>query len=408
MSAKSIVLKRKIDGAIYDLLPKTLASLVFDPNGKAIDEVFASLSETYGNKEEFDKLKKAFDTLTNGAAEQYDTIKEIGDWISEHNDAYEALLLAVNKKVDKLKLSVYVSATDTDDGALEVVADDTTDDVITSTQIRQKDVVEDLPGVEVGDYVKLQSNVTVGDILTLAADGGISDSGYTAGGDTLADEAKDTVIATEKGVTDALTKSSCITNCTIATVPEVDNVSDMELLLAEIVKCWLSQSTLPYNFYDGSAVLLNGEIHILGGHDNDVVRKHYKWDGSSWTEVSTLPYDFRGGEAIVLNGEIHILGSGYGSYNKDHYKWDGSSWTKVSTLPFEFYAGCAIVFNGELNILAPKASNKAHYKWDGSSWTEVSTLPYELCNGSAVLLNGVIHLLGGISGVNGEKHYAYI
>lgn len=236
MSAKSIVLKRKIDGAIYDLLPKTLASLVFDPNGKAIDEALASLSETYGNKEEFDKLKKAFDTLTNGAAEQYDTIKEIGDWISEHNDAYEALLLAVNKKVDKLKLSIYVSATDTDDGALEVVADDTTDDAITSTQIRQKDIVEDLPGVEVGDYVKLQSNVTVGDILTLAADGGISDSGYTAGGDILADEAKDTVIATEKGVTDALTKSSCITNCTIATVPEVDDVSDMELLLAEIVK----------------------------------------------------------------------------------------------------------------------------------------------------------------------------
>lgn len=236
MSAKSIVLKRKIDGAIYDLLPKTLASLVFDPNGKAIDEVFASLSETYGNKEEFDKLKKAFDTLTNGAAEQYDTIKEIGDWISEHNDAYEALLLAVNKKVDKLKLSVYVSATDTDDGALEVVADDTTDDVITSTQIRQKDVIEALPDVKVGDYVKLQSNVTVGDILTLTADGGLSDSGYTAGGATLADEAKDTVIATEKGVTDALTKSSCITNCTIATVPEVDDVSDMELLLAEIVK----------------------------------------------------------------------------------------------------------------------------------------------------------------------------
>ena len=47
MSAKSIILKRKIDGAIYDLLPKTLASLVFDPDGKAIDEAFASLRKDF-------------------------------------------------------------------------------------------------------------------------------------------------------------------------------------------------------------------------------------------------------------------------------------------------------------------------------------------------------------------------
>ena len=38
---------------------------------------------------------------------------------------------------------------------------------------------------------------------------------------------------------------------------------------------------LPNQFYNGSAVVYNNEIHILGGDDNSTA--HYKWDGSSWT-----------------------------------------------------------------------------------------------------------------------------
>ena len=42
-----------------------------------------------------------------------------------------------------------------------------------------------------------------------------------------------------------------------------------------------SVSTLPYSFYGGSAVMLNGEIHILGGANSTT--NHYKWDGTNWT-----------------------------------------------------------------------------------------------------------------------------
>ena len=34
-------------------------------------------------------------------------------------------------------------------------------------------------------------------------------------------------------------------------------------------------STLPYNFYQGSAVVLNNEIHILGTSDSISRTKHY-------------------------------------------------------------------------------------------------------------------------------------
>ena len=105
-----------------------------------------------------------------------------------------------------------------------------------------------------------------------------------------------------------------------------------------------SVSTLPYAFQDGSAVVLNNEIHILGGQSFGGY--HYKFNGSSWTSVSALPYDFYRGSAVVLNGEIHILGGSYDSSSyTSHYKFNSttSPWTEVSTLPYDFYSGNAVV-----------------------------------------------------------------
>lgn len=163
---------------------------------------------------------------------------------------------------------------------------------------------------------------------------------------------------------------------------------------------WTSVSKLPYNFFIGSAVVLNNEIHILGGnYSSYTCTYHYKFDGTSWTSVSTLPYNFYQGSAVVLDGEIHILGGSYsGSIYKNHYKFDGTSWTSVSALPYDFYQGSAVVLNNEIHILGTSGISsyyKAHYKWDGSSWISVSTLPYNFFNGSAVVFNNAIHILGG-------------
>ena len=71
---------------------------------------------------------------------------------------------------------------------------------------------------------------------------------------------------------------------------------------------WGSVMTdLPYNFEYGSAVVYNGEIHILGGNEGTI--KHYKWSGSSWTRVSTLPYNFAHSSSIVYDKSIYIIGS---------------------------------------------------------------------------------------------------
>ena len=177
------------------------------------------------------------------------------------------------------------------------------------------------------------------------------------------------------------------------------------LLKTEYKKLWESVSTLPYRLYNGSAVVYNNEIHILGGYSN--ARYHYKWDGSSWTNVSTLPIGLNYGCAVVYNNEIHILGTYANSESYyAHCKWDGSSWTSVSTTPITFHHGSAVIYNDEIHVLI----STSDYKWDGSSWTNVSTLPYNFNEGSAVVYNDAIHILGSGLGdkANGVKHYALL
>ena len=75
---------------------------------------------------------------------------------------------------------------------------------------------------------------------------------------------------------------------------------------------------LPYNFYSGSAVILDNEIHILGSNDSSYRRNHYKWNGSSWTSVSKLSYDFYTGSAVVLDKNIYIMG---GNISSTYISW---------------------------------------------------------------------------------------
>ena len=172
---------------------------------------------------------------------------------------------------------------------------------------------------------------------------------------------------------------------------------------------WSEVSTLPYAFTSGSAIVLDGEIHILGGSNVGSYTKHYKYLNGSWVEVSTLPYNFYGGSAVVLDGEIHILGGSYGSTDTNHYKYSNGSWVEVSTLPYNFFRSSAIVLDGEIHILGGQSNScrTKHYKYSNGSWTEVSILPYNFYFGSAVVLDGEIHILGSYASGFRTNHYKY-
>ena len=130
-----------------------------------------------------------------------------------------------------------------------------------------------------------------------------------------------------------------------------------------------------------------------GGESNN---QHYKFNGSSWTSLGTIPYVFYYGSAVVYNGEIHILGSGNRDNKIKHYKFNGSSWTSVSTLPYELYYGSAVVCNGDIHIMGGNGGYTNHYKFDGLSWTSVSTLPYMFGGNQAIMYNDSIYILGSV------------
>ena len=163
---------------------------------------------------------------------------------------------------------------------------------------------------------------------------------------------------------------------------------------------------LPYSFYAGGAVILDGEIHILGGGVYSSTRvNHYKWTGSSWISVSTLPYNFFKGAFVVWNNEIHLLGAQ--TFSTDHYKWDGTSWTVASTLPNGILRPLATIYNNEIHLF----SENKHYKWDGSSWSLVSTLPYTLYGndsiGNVTVCNNEIHILSSGNSSYYRYHYKW-
>lgn len=151
----------------------------------------------------------------------------------------------------------------------------------------------------------------------------------------------------------------------------------------------IGAAELPYDFYEGGAVVYNGEIHILG---NDT--SHYKWNGSEWTEVSTLPIKeyYSKNSTVVYNNEIHLIDDG------KHYKWNDSEWELVSTFDFKFHYGSVVVLNNEIHALGGYGTAWNHYKWNGSEWTEVSTLPSVFFGSGTryVLYNNEIHGFGGI------------
>lgn len=214
-------------------------------------------------------------------------------------------------------------------------------------------------------------------------------------------------------------------------------------------KAWVTEDDLPFDFYQGAAVIYGNRIHILGGERQP--RKHYSWNGYSWREESTLPYDFVFGSAEVSEGEIHIFGGTSDSHA--HYSWDGEEWRQRSNTPVTFYrnnlavkfdglirlcssgygyyyqwdyintlgldgnswssaAGVgasypiAVTYDRKIHMFPSSGDGKGHRTWDGAKFEWDVQTPYNFTGGYAVMYNGKIHVIGAAGG-NQHMHYTF-
>lgn len=136
-------------------------------------------------------------------------------------------------------------------------------------------------------------------------------------------------------------------------------------------------------------VNLNNEIYTFVYSFDDYKYYYYKWTGSSWSRISLLPISTTTMGAVTHNGEIHIIG---GANNQTaHYKWNGSAWVSVSTLPVNFVTGAVVSYDNAIYIVY----DTYVYRYYNLTWTHVSELISFInsaSNASAVNYNDEIHL----------------
>lgn len=104
MAAKNVILRKKISNVLYDIMPKSMFSNIFNDDGQTLDAIVAALTADIAAKatsEQFSALETRFNNLITDAPEAYDTLKEISEYISTHTTEYEALLEVAGNKVTK-------------------------------------------------------------------------------------------------------------------------------------------------------------------------------------------------------------------------------------------------------------------------------------------------------------------
>ena len=80
---------------------------------------------------------------------------------------------------------------------------------------------------------------------------------------------------------------------------------------------YISNQSIPYDFYNGSAVVIGTDIYMFGSSSSNYRKYAYKYDTrmDTYTRLSDIPYDSYRGSAVAIGTDIYMLG-GYDSGNR--------------------------------------------------------------------------------------------
>lgn len=104
--AKKAILRALVEGVLTDLMVKTQADNVYlDGNttlAAKLSEMITAINERAKSTDVTAEIGEAISALIGGAPTTYDTLKEIADYISAHEEVVDALNAAIGSKVDKV------------------------------------------------------------------------------------------------------------------------------------------------------------------------------------------------------------------------------------------------------------------------------------------------------------------
>jgi hypothetical protein len=148
---------------------------------------------------------------------------------------------------------------------------------------------------------------------------------------------------------------------------------------------WDTLATIPADFTFPGVVVLNGQIHIMGGGgSNGATKLHYAYDPTSdtWSQKADLPYVAQQPAAAAANGKIHFFGGGFpnsGSPVDDHVVYDPASdtWTIAADLTQPRAIHYGVSFNDEVYSLAGQGMATLFQVYDEANdqWIDKANLP---------------------------------
>jgi N-acetylneuraminic acid mutarotase len=148
---------------------------------------------------------------------------------------------------------------------------------------------------------------------------------------------------------------------------------------------WQTLAPLPLAFSFPVVVVLNGEIHVMGGGaSGGATDMHirYKPSTNTWDTLPPVPYKAQQPAGAVVNGKIHFCGGGYpntGSRLDSHYYFDPDSnkWFAAKKMPVATAIHKAVSFDNKLYVLTGQPEKMLCEIYDPvtDSWTQKNMLP---------------------------------
>ena len=195
--------------------------------------------------------------------------------------------------------------------------------------------------------------------------------------------------------------SNIITTDEVNTEPPAWNTTKMSELRA-----------IPYAFRSGGAVVMNTDIYLFGGEDDQSYKNFaYKYDTltDTYTQLANVPYRFTSGPVVLVGTDIYLFGGMNGNQLAYKYNTLTDTYTKLTNIPYQFVDGSAVAINTDIYLLGSSlnAYRQYAYKYDTltNTYTRLTNIPYEFFYGSAVSIGTDIYLFG--TGYSSYKQYAY-
>ena len=181
---------------------------------------------------------------------------------------------------------------------------------------------------------------------------------------------------------------------------------------------WGTAAPLPTPRGGHAAVVLDGEIHVIGGGNSEsTIADHsvYEPATDSWSEAAPLPRTEGSPAAVTFQGKLYAIGGRSGTTDYGDvfvYAPASDTWSTGPAIPPRGTAGAAVfrdsiyVFGGESQTRFKTLRDVYRLTAGATAWTRVSQLPKARNYARAVVFRNAVYVVGG-SRTPGDSHGAF-